>query len=989
MRPPKLAIKTVMLGLIAVAILALGAVSASAAPNPGYGAPGVTIVGATGLVGPIINPSPTYVTPHEPKEDGPQTANVPTLAWVGEEVKLVACDDNILALPFDGLYETAVFSIENWTGDQAFQSTPTFNGSDASNIYINNQGSSSFFFPTGSAAHYKNCVSADVKSLHAGLSTIKLDVAAQCIGDVHAGPDGNGGRQEDPCNGLSTVQVYSEQFIVIWMTANQPTLSEASVASLGLPGSPGTDAPPLTEQLSTTGVTNATAFLGDPTGNGIFAADLWNKDTPWDQCAGTNNPPSNECVCIKGDTSNGSQGDNCDPSNDTPWTNNGLVQIKVTGSFPVEDAPPSTTNQQYFASLTGGSNPGTITLPRQWAALAQLMATSSTSNTGVRPDLWDIHGGPTNALTHVPQYLTTCPKDGTVFTSAFDAVDDCATLDGINGNPYSFSRLFGDFTTHNTRGPYDAQDPNVTLLSDGHLNSDDAPMPALPITLSIAPNAVNAANAPGLTPDPSPLGGVGGLFGVEKWLVYSHDFNLAPGSGTPGNGLPMALTSTGQGNLYNPFYQEYIPSTTRPINEASGVDGVYDHGFPGSSGDDFPGFSNGRTAPYTFWTELDNSTSDTGLPTGCLRRDSSDVNDPNGYDPLDGPMPVYNQPDYPTSGTVYTDERGEAYVDYNPGNGFFLDSLIKTASNPNGVIPIDTNGACDLQSLLGKEIGQSLISAQVEYPYQAVPYFAPKSSNSLLKVVNSEWSKTLISYPKGNISGVPVSIFVATATDINGQPFQHEEVCFSVQGTGNPGVSVFQGIVPPTGGAPGADTIGAGPTTPPVGTSGYTCAYTNDSGQAAIEVAGSDPGVDVTAWFVDEHIFRDVTTTLGDPTPVTSSTPPTVLPADPVILHAGNAGGAGGSSNSSGGGSTTVVTPPASSVGPANSCKVNSVHLYAKKGYVALKVSCTQSKTDSVVVRTYRSNGKLMHSYRKTIAAGKTVRLRLSTRRVAHVTVSA
>ena len=985
-------------GLITAAILALGAVSASAAPNPGYGAPGETIVhsvgtiGSTGYVGPVINPSPTYVTTHEPKEDGPQTANVPTLAWVGEEVKLVACDDKILALPFDGLYETAAFSVENWTGDQSFQ--PTFNGSDASNIYINNQGSSTFFFPTGYEKYFKNCVSADVKSLHAGLTTIKLDVAAQCVGGFYEGQDGNGHDQQDSCGGLSTVQVYSEQFNVIWMTANQPTLSEASVASISTPGSPGTDAPPLTNQLSAQGLLNLSTgpnpFLGDPTGNGIFAADMWNQDTPWDSCgvAGTNNTPSNECLCLQGNGTNNGVIDQCDPSNNTPWTNNGLVQIKVTGSFPIEDGFDSTTNHDFFASLTGGANPGTITLPRQWAGLAALMATSSTSNTGTRPDLWDIHGGPTNALTHAG-FAATCPKDGTVFTSPFDAVDDCATLDGINGNPYSFSRVFGDFTILGTHGPYDPQDPAVTLLSDGHLNSDDAPMPALPISLSIAPNAVNAANAPQLTPDPSPIGGIGGLYGVEKWLVYSHDFNLA--SGTPGNGSPMALTTTGQGNLYNPFYQEYIPSTTRPINEASGVDGVYDHGFTGSSGDNFPGFSNGYTNPYTFWTELANTTSDTGGSTACLRRDGQSDADTVPGGP--GPIPAYLQPNYPTSGIVYTDERGEAYVDYNPGNGFFLNALLKNpgggpVTNPSGVISIDTNGACDLQSLLGLPIGQSLISAQVEYPYQAVPYFAPKSSNSLTKVVDSKWSKTLISYPKGNMSSPDVSIFVATATDINGQPFVGEDVCFSVQGTGNPGVSVFQGIVPPTGSAPGADTNGATADDPPKGTSGYTCADTNINGQAAIEISGSDPGVDVTAWFVDERILRDVTTTLGDPTPVTSTTPPTVLPVLPVIAHSGNAGSAGGTSSTTSG-NGPAVTPPVFPVGAANSCKVNSVHLFARKGYVALKVSCTQSKTDSIVVRTFRANGRLMHSYRKTIAAGKTVRIRLSTRRVAHVTVSA
>jgi hypothetical protein len=317
-------------------------------------------------------------------------------------------------------------------------------------------------------------------------------------------------------------------------------------------------------------------------------------------------------------------------------------------------------------------------------------------------------------------------------------------------------------------------------------------------------------------------------------------------------------------------------------------------------------------------------------------------------------------------------------------------------TNPNGVITIDTNGACDLQGLLGQEIGESLISAQVEYPYQSVPYSAPKSSNSLTKVIDSQWSKTLVSYPKGDMSGVPDSIFLATATDINGQPFENEEVCFSAQGTGNPQVSVFQGIIPADGSAPGGNTEGAVPVTAPVGSQGLSCALTNTNGEAAIEVVGSDPGIDVVAWFVDENIFRDVTTTLGDPTPVTSSTPPTVIPVDPVVLNTGRAGSAGSGSSSSSagssstGGSTSVVNNNSSSnVGAANACKVASVHLYAKRGYVALKVSCTVSKSDAVVIRTYRKNGRLLHSYRKTIAAGKTVRIRLSTRRVAHVTVSA
>jgi len=978
-RPPKLAIRTALGVLIAAAILALGAVSASAAPvsgpNPGYGAPGATLIpavgtsGNPGYVAPVVDPAPSYPANNEPTEDGPQTADVPTLAWAGEEVKLVACDDSILAVPFFGLDETASFRIAQWTGDQAFSSTPTFTGSDATNVYANNNSGSTFFFPSGFEAFFKGCVSTDVQSTHTGLSVIDLTVDAQCSLDINGkgpyyeGQDGKGNDEEIPCS--STVPVYSEKFIVIWMQANAPVISEASTASISAPGSPGTDAAaaPGEDQLSAQGLLNlatgSSPFLGDPSGNGVFGADGWGQDTPWGDCqdAGVANTPDD--------------GDSCDVSNNTPDTNNGLIDIRVTGSFPVEDAPPSTTNENEFAALTGGTNPGTITLPKQWAALADVLATGSESNTGIDPSLWDIHGGPTNTLVHVPGLATVCSHDGTVFTGSLDAVDDCAS-NGISGNPYSFSRVFGDLTILHTIGPYDDEDPAATLLSDGRLNSDDAPMPALPITVSIEPNAAEAANEPAqematVKTDPNPLGGVGGLYGVEKWLVYSHDFDI---NGNPGTGSPVALTTKGAANLYNPYYQEFIPSTLRPISEASGIDGVYDGGFPGSSGDDFPGFSNGHTDAYTFWQELANTTTDTLGDTNCLRRDDGDGQ--SFSDPT-----YYNEPYYPTNGIVYTDERGEAYVDYNPGTGFYLNNL---------GIPIDRDTGCDLQNILGDEIGESTISAQAEYPYdQPVPYTAP-SSNTLTKVIDSKWSKTLTAYPKEDIGGTDVSIFVVQATDINGQPFVGETVCFSFQPGG--GFSVFNGTFPGINGTT-VDTIGADPTSEPAGSTGYLCALTNDDGQAAVEVPSSENPVDVIAWFVNEHLYRNVDTTAGDPTPVTSVTPPTVIPADPVILKSGNAGSAGSGSSSAGGSGPSVSTGPGLiSVGPANSCKVNSIRLHAKSGYVTLKVSCTVSKTDKVTVRTYRKDGRLLHSYTKTVAVNKTVTIRIKTLKVARVKVS-
>ena len=52
------------------------------------------------------------------------------------------------------------------------------------------------------------------------------------------------------------------------------------------------------------------------------------------------------------------------------------------------------------------------------------------------------------------------------------------------------------------------------------------------------------------------------------------------------------------------------------------------------------------------------------------------------------------------------------------------------------------------------------------------------------------------------------------------------------------------------------------------------------------------------AWFVPEHIFRDVIIpALGQTTPVTSATPPTVLPADKVVLQSSGSNGGGGSTD--------------------------------------------------------------------------------------------
>jgi hypothetical protein len=979
-RPPTLAIRMAAGGLAVAATLALGVAGASAAPNPGPGFKG-TLPSAPGL---ITGASDVYPNGgHGNVTDGPQTANVPYLAWAGEAVRLVACDSAISpgGNPTPG--QTASWSTENWTGDQADADVPTFDGALAYEDLNFTSGSDGFFPGTDTENTSKGCVDAVIKSTHAGLWQGKLNVYTY-----------------DQTN-------YTEQFIVIWMQANQPTITESSVNSLSYPGGSTVD------QLTSTGVTNAMGtdcidnykwsdsglplsgpynclgYLGDPSGGNpsTFNPSLW--------------PSEGGCVTLGVDNScyDGSY-NNGHLAQDTPENNNGLIDVRVTGTFPVEDQPPATTNLLKFGSIDGGINPGSITLPAQWPALAGLLADSSTqgSSPGSNPSLWDIHGGPTNADVHpvINATTTPCPPDG---LGLGEAVSGTPLTDAVNnclGSDFYFSRVFGDVTSGATApgagtnpvgptiGPYDPEAPNETLLSDGKLNADDAPMPALPVTVSIA------ANLKG-----TDLGGVGGLYSANKELIYSHNFD---GAGTPGN-------------LYNPFYYEYIPATSRDYYESSGVTGI--------AGDDFPGFDLINKQPYKFWTALDPTTNNMDhKDTICLRRSDAgyqgDQNSGNDYGSQYYPEPSSDQAD---SVIVYTDERGEAFVDYNPGDGFFLNNLIQPqgttvgsdstvpgGTDVGGNVVIGDQGICDLQKLLNSEIGYSSITATAQYPYQGTNYPNPAPSTPLVKVVKSLWNKTLSAYPSYT-GGTPTSDFVTTATDINGQPFAGEVICFSVVGTGSGAftgdVSVFSGLIAGSGGTTVADTIGDKQQNE-WGVGNY-CVRSNWLGEAGVQVSSSVTGVDVSASFIDEAgLTRDLETTLGGSS-ASTGTPPvgaTVIPQTGApVASTGTAGGSssngssGSSSSNSGvtGGSTPAITPLVQHASTANVCKVEGLRLVRGRNgkYAAsFKLSCASSKSMSVMIRAYRANGKLLRSYRISVRTNKVVSVNVGTK-VAHVTVIA
>lgn len=484
-----------------------------------------------------------------------------------------------------------------------------------------------------------------------------------------------------------------------------------------------------------------------------------------------------------------------DPAGDGSFKaggNAGRIQVNVKGTF----------------SYKGAS----YTLPDDWATLANLLAQDADADPANNAAKWDIHDDLLKTENH-PLYSACTTHLASV---AIDAVDNC------NGAPQGdqgpFSRVFGNLIP--AIGPFDPLWPGQTLLSDGKVDAGDAPMPAARIDVEIAPNSGA----------PTDIGGVGFLFAADKTAVYSRE-----GSG-----------SGAAHNLYAPFYDAYIPATTRP-GVSSGIDGP-------ASGNNFTGFLwNGS---YDYWQLA--RTLRTAIPTAttCLRR--SDQEPTYRFTPMGAQNVV-----------VYSDEHGEAQVKYYPGgtggNGFYFDNL--------PVIHND-NGGCDLEGI--DVLGTSTIHATARYPYQPVSD-PDKVSDPLTKTVHSLFTKTLSYYPKGTGTANSTSrIVVAHAQDIDGAPFAGEKVCFFVDDEAD-GSFGFTG----TTGLPGHRFTVGGTDGGSLGTADV-CRITDTYGNAAIEVINSDPQlINVTALYVPEALLRDTDVDFRAPDTTAGPTPPGAPPADP------------------------------------------------------------------------------------------------------------
>ena len=624
------------------------------------------------------------------------------------------------------------------------------------------------------------------------------------------------------------------------------------------------------------------------------------------------------------------------------------VQVTVTGEVPMLN------NFDEVNAQLGRAAGTPLVFPRDWAALAGVMARSSIGGFERGALLWDIHdeftGVPAvnNAYTVAPpahggdlddpsdagpthQDGGICDGDST----AMDEVDNC--LGTVNGqifrdrhaalgvpitpwHPLAAISEFGAFsrflhpwapsmldmtevaTGNPTIGPYDPL-RNDTYLPNGTVDQGDAPMPAARIDVNLT--------------------GDGMLVPIDKHVVYSRN-----GAGEPTLVDPDPDVAGDEfidypdnaHNLWAPFYGRFIPATQAEEalgKTASGEDGGMPNNF----------HSYLTRGLYHYWDFV----------VG-IERNGALVNCPDFEPGFDASEAFgINQV------TVYTDEHGEVRVGFNGGIGF---SVFPAANE---------NGACDLQAAgidPGDTLGTGTIGAIARYPHQPITAADVPGDEVVPKTITSLFSKTLSCVLKTGDPTQALWICTATATGIAGGAFSDELVCFSTTGE-----RILQfpdsdpDLLPPPGGSVGP---------------AVACEYTDDDGVAEIEVIGKGQ-FNVVAEFVDENIFRRFDIAGSPLSGSTGGNPGTGV---------GGAGGTptpppGSSTPPSLGGTGAVNQPTAK---PAVQARVMSARLVETKSgrKLALRIKST-AKTAKVRIVLKTRGGKTLATAVRTVRTNRVV----------------
>jgi hypothetical protein len=591
-----------------------------------------------------------------------------------------------------------------------------------------------------------------------------------------------------------------------------------------------------------------------------------------------------------------------DPAGDgafLPSSNNGRLQVKVTGSFPHPLGPG-----------------GRFTLPNDWAALAGALADSANPADANPKMRWDIHDDTAKTEGHVAGFCRpTVP-------TAIDSVDNC------RGGDVRFSRVFGDFGRDG--GPFDPV-RLPSLLSDGKLDAGDAPMPAARVDIAIAPN----------TNPLTDIGGAGALVKADKTEVYSRD----------GNGTDSAH------NLYAPYYGQYVPGTAAEELDpaASGTDWLVQNNF----GLNYFGF-------YDNWDTLPLKTA-LATETGCNRT----VDFEDGSEDSPRMTPSGDQ-----TVAVFTDEHGEAQVEYVPyAGGFFFDAV--------GAI-INDNRGCDLQDV--DVLGTSSIAATAKYPGQPVDYPAMRS-DSITKTVGNEFDKSMRYYPKGaGAANANANIVVVHGQDIDGTPFAGERVCFYVDDKAD-SYRLFSGVTGPAN-ARFRVTSSQAPT-PSTVHPDARCAYLDGYGNAALEVFNSgDQTINIIAEYIDEGLLRDIDAIFGagdGPGDPPSTDPPpntgggTTTPGNGPGTNPPSTGQVVKTVGTNIGGTKTIHKVKKTRISKARILRIGS------KRYLVVKVVSSKKRV-KLAIRLKLRNGAVLHATKK-VRANKTVKVMKLSRSVKSVKV--
>jgi hypothetical protein len=846
--------------------------------------------------------------PPDPQSDtNPTTTNIPYLAWRGENIRLVKCSDDLQERELNVLRDAAVRR-----GEFLFFVGVDFDfvleewGSDTARDPSPITSSSGFFF-----AGNKICVRETWTSSGAGLARIKLAVNVDTT-SVRLPRD-----EVAQAAGLNPIfailqrsHLLQHQFLAGWMTLSDPAITE-----LPLGGDGPNDA-------------------GNPLGSGVLNT-FW-ADTLYEP----------------------------DPGNQ------GVIQAKVTGTLPVE------------GEFEGAFRLGKLKMPDAWPQLAARFATDENPNNENPSNRWDIHdqsdlgsftteGHPYDALPHNPSAPTCDPLDRPVNLAPgiLDAVDNCA-------GGYAFSRVFDadgsgalppvwlGLSDDPTRGPFDPQREDATLLPDGLLTADDAPMPSARIDFTIARN--KDIGKP--LDQQKDIDGVGSFRKTDKDELYSAKRPAnANGDRVGDNQDPH--------ELYAPFYSAYVPATGAPAPEASGTDGLPGNNFNGYLVGDHLGGEGDYSDDdrrYDYWDFAHEFPLRrlAAYETRCLRREDQQ---PDFRLTPEGPQKV----------AIYTDEHGIGHVNFEPGSGFWFDALLNTQPDLGN----NLNGGCDLKYLKDGVLGHAEITADSLYPNQPVSA-QPVGSASLTKTVKSLFAKYLAVYPKGTTSELRnARIVVAHAQDIGGEPFAYETVCFSNTSASGaihafvpmPNNNLARKVGP-------YELLGSLRVDDPVNSqdSDRVCVRTNEHGNAAIEVLESQGAeINIIGDFTAERILRDVHIPFGEPTPsvIDPGIPPRApgAPSSPSGPPAPNANG--------------NTTPSAAVLAQLaqNNVQVSSsrsrravrarvrfarvVNSARGTRYLSLRLAGSRG-TAAVRIQLLGYNGKVVRTLNRTVAVGRTVRLR-------------